>query len=80
MGEGRPQVFSNKTGKLDTRGAYGLHGQEMIVRLTHLQHTRGKNIWFVGILDEKIDDFNRRFFQPQIEGGKIALELSGIVD
>ena len=42
--------------------------------------TRGKNIWFVGILDEKIDDFNRRFFQPQIEGSKTALELHGIVD
>ena len=78
--KGKPQAFSDKTGKPDTRGAYGLHGQEMIAWLTHLQHTRGKNIWFVGILDEKIDDFNRRFFQPQIEGSKTALELPGIVD
>lgn len=78
--KGQPQAFSEKTGKPDTRGAYGLHGQEMIAWLTHLQHTRGKNIWFVGILDEKIDDFNRRFFQPQIEGSKTALELPGIVD
>ena len=78
--KGRPQTFSEKTGKSDTRSAYGLHGQEMIVWLTHLQYTRGKNIWFVGILDEKIDDFNHRFFQPQIEGSKTALELLGIVD
>lgn len=78
--KGQPQAFSEKTGKPDTRGAYALHGQEMIAWLTHLQHTRGKNIWFVGILDEKIDDFNRRFFQPQIEGSKTALELPGIVD
>ena len=78
--KGQPQAFSEKTGKPDMRGAYGLHGQEMIAWLTHLQHTRGKNIWFVGILDEKIDDFNRRFFQPQIEGSKTALELPGIVD
>jgi len=78
--KGQPQAFSDKTGKPDTRGAYGLHGQEMIAWLMHLQHTRGKNIWFVGILDEKIDDFNRRFFQPQIEGSKTALELPGIVD
>ena len=49
--KGQPQAFSDKTGKPDTRGAYGLHGQEMIAWLTHLQHTRGKNIWFVGILD-----------------------------
>lgn len=78
--KGQPQAFSDKTGRPDTRGAYGLHGQEMIAWLTHLQHARGKNIWFVGILDEKLDDFNRRFFQPQIEGSKTGLELPGIVD
>jgi len=78
--KGQPQAFSDKTGKPDTRGAYGLHGQEMIAWLTHLQHTRGKNIWLVGILDEKLDDFNRRFFSPQIEGSKTGLELPGIVD
>ncbi len=78
--KGQPQAFSDKTGKPDPRGAYGLHGQEMIAWLTHLQHARGKNIWFVGILDEKLDDFNRRFFQPQIEGSKTGLELPGIVD
>ena len=78
--KGQPQAFSEKTGKPDTRGAYGLQGQEMIAWLTHLQHTRGKNIWFVGILDEKTDDFNRRYYQPQIEGSKTGLELPGIVD
>lgn len=78
--KGQPQAFSDKTGKPDTRGAYGLHGQEMIAWLTHLQHTRHKNIWFVGILDEKVDDFNRRYFQPQIDGSKTGLELPGIVD
>ena len=78
--KGQPQAFSEKSGKPDTRGAYGLHGQEMIAWLTHLQHTRNKNIWFVGILDEKVDDFNRPFYQPQIEGSKTGLELPGIVD
>jgi len=78
--KGQPQAFSEKTGKPDTRGAYGLQGQEMIGWLTHLQHTRDKNIWFVGILDEKIDDFNRKIFVPQIEGSKTGLELPGIVD
>ena len=52
----------------------------MIGWLTHLQHTRNKNIWFVGILDEKLDDFNRKIFVPQIEGSKTGLELPGIVD
>ena len=52
----------------------------MIAALTHLQHARGKNVIFVAILDEKIDDFNRKVFQPQIEGSKTGLELPGIVD
>ena len=78
--KGQPQAFSERTGKPDSRGAYGLHGQEMIGWLTHLQHTRGKNIWFVGILDERLDDFNRKVFVPQIEGSKTGLELPGIVD
>jgi hypothetical protein len=78
--KGQPEALSEKTGKPDVRGAYGLHGREMIGWLTHLQHTRAKNVWFVGILDEKLDDFNRRFFAPQIDGSKTGNELPGIVD
>ena len=78
--KGQPQAVSERTGKPDLRGAYGLHGQEMIGWLTHLQHTRGKNVWFVGILDEKTDDFGRKMFTPQIDGSKTGLELPGIVD
>ena len=78
--KGQPEAHSEKTGKPDVRGAYGLHGREMIAWLTHLQHTRAKNVWFVGILDEKLDDFNRKVFQPQIDGSKTGLELPGIVD
>lgn len=77
---GQPEAFSDKTGKPDIRGAYGSHGREMIGWLTHLQHARGKHVWFVGILDEKLDDFNRKVFQPQIDGSKTGLELPGIVD
>jgi AAA domain len=77
---GQSEAFSEKSGKPDIRGAYGLHGREMIAWLTHLQHTRGKNIIFVGILDEKFDDFNRKVYVPQIDGSKTGLELPGIVD
>jgi hypothetical protein len=77
---GQPEALSDKTGKPDVRGAYGLHGREMIAWLTHLQHTRAKNVIFVGILDEKVDDFNRKVFFPQIDGSKTGLELPGIVD
>lgn len=78
--KGQPEALSEKTGKPDVRGAYGLHGREMIGWLTHLQHTRAKSVWFVGILDEKLDDFNRRFFSAQIDGSKTGNELPGIVD
>ena len=77
---GQPEAFAERTGQPDLRGAYGLHGREMIAWLTQLQHTRGKNVIFVGILDEKVDDFNRKLFVPQIDGSKTGLELPGIVD
>lgn len=76
----QPPAFSEKTGKPDNRGAYGLLGQEMITALTHLQHVRDKHVIYVAILEEKTDDFNRRFYQLQLEGTKTALELPGVLD
>lgn len=77
---GQPEAFSEKTGKPDVRGAYGLLGREMIGWLTQLQHVKSRNIWFVGLLDAKKDDFGRLFHEPQIEGSKTGLELPGIMD
>lgn len=77
--QGQPDAF-NKDGQPDTRGAYGLHGREMLAWITQLQHTRAKNVWFLGILDEKKDEAGRISFTPQIEGSKAGLELPGIVD
>lgn len=77
---GQPEATSERTGKPDVRGAYGLHGREMLSWLTQLQHTRGKNIVFVGILDQKEDDYGRTYWQAQIEGSKVGRELPGIVD
>ena len=76
----QPQSVSERTGKPDTRGAYGLLGTEMLGALSQLQHARGKHVVFVAILDERMDDFNRKVFVPQIEGAKTAAELPGIVD
>ena len=76
----QPGTVSDRSGKPDLRAAYGLLGQEMISALTHLQHARGKNVVFVAILDERLDDYNRKVFVPQIEGSKTSLELPGIVD
>jgi hypothetical protein len=76
----QPEAYSDKTGKPDIRGAYGLHAREMIAWLTQLQHARAKNVVFVGILEFVSDDFNRGTWQPQIEGSKTGRELPGIVD
>mgnify|MGYP002628251524 CR=1 FL=1 len=50
----RPEAFSEKTGKPDPRGAYGLLAREVIGLLKHLQHAQGKTVIFVGILDQVI--------------------------
>ena len=75
----QPAAFNDK-GKADTRGAYGLHGREMISWLSQLQHARTKNVIFVSILESVTDDFNRVTWQPQIDGSKTGRELPGIVD
>ena len=77
---GQPEAFSEKTGKQDNRGAYGLVGRELVRWLTQIQHCPDKNVWVVGGLDEKIDDFGRRKWDLQIEGSKAGNELPGIFD
>jgi hypothetical protein len=71
---------TTKDGKKDPRSTYGLMGREMISWLTQLQHCRGKNVIFVGILQKQTDDFNRVTWELQIEGAKTGNELPGIVD
>lgn len=75
----QPQALSEKTGKPDTRSAYGLLGNAMVRWLTVLQHAP-KSVIVVGILDRVVDDFKRVTWEPQIEGGKTARELPGIFD
>lgn len=67
-------------GKDNLLKAYGLLGQEMISFLTQIQHARAKNVVFVGILEQVVDDYNRPIWRLQIEGGKVGRELPGIVD
>jgi hypothetical protein len=78
--EQQPEAFSERTGKKDVRGAYGLHGREMIAWLHQLQHARGKSVVFVAILEKIIDEFNKPEWQVQLEGSKTGRELPGIVD
>ncbi|KIL96866.1 hypothetical protein CCC_01359 [Paramagnetospirillum magnetotacticum MS-1] len=76
----QPEAFSDRTGKPDIRGAYGLLGREVIQALKHLQHAPGKTVIFVGVLEKVTDEFNAISWQPQMEGSKAGRELPGIVD
>lgn len=76
----QPEAVSEKTGKPDTRGAYGLLGQEVVTWLTQCQHIRDKNVIVVGVLDMVKDDTGRITYEPQIEGSKAVRELPGIFD
>jgi hypothetical protein len=66
----RPEALSERTGKPDTRGAYGLLAREVIGLLKHLQHAPGRTVIFVGILEKVTDEMNRTTWQPQMDGGK----------
>jgi len=74
------EAFSERTGKPDIRGAYGLLGREVIQALKHLQHARGKTVIFVGVLEKLTDEFGVSTWVPQMEGSKAGRELPGIVD
>ena len=78
--EQQPEAFSERTGKRDVRGAYGLHAREMIAWLNRLQHARAFNVIFVAVLEKVIDDFNVATWQLQMEGTKTGRELPAIVD
>jgi hypothetical protein len=78
--EQQPEAFSERTGRKDTRGVYGLHGREMILWLNQLQHARAKNVIFVGILERIVDDLKVATWQLQCEGSKTSREIPGIID
>jgi hypothetical protein len=76
----QPEAYSERTGKPDVRGAYGLLGREVIQALKHLQHAPAKTVIFVGVLERVTDEFHVTTWQPQMEGSKAGRELPGIVD
>ena len=78
--EQQPEAYSERTGKKDIRGAYGLHARQMILWLNHLQHAREKNIIFVGILERAVDELRVATWQLQAEGSKTSREIPAIVD
>ncbi len=76
----QPEAFSEKTGKPDTRGAYGLHGREVVRWLTTIQHIQDKSTIVLCILNSETDDLRRVSYSLQLDGGKAKAELPGIFD
>lgn len=76
----QPEAFSERSGKRDLRGAYGLHAREMCAWLLHLQQARALNIVLIGILETITDDFNRTEHRLQMEGARVSRELPAIID
>jgi hypothetical protein len=74
------EAISERSGKRDLRGAYGLHAREMCAWLLHLQHARAVNIALLGILETVTDEFNRTEHRLQMEGSRTSRELPAIVD
>ena len=78
--EQQPEALSERTGRKDTRAAYGLHARQMLGLLYQMQHTRGKNIIFVGVMEKTTDDFGVASWTLQMEGQRVPRELPAIVD
>lgn len=78
--KGQPAAFSERSGKPDARGAYGLLGQEIVAWAEQLQHLQDKNVILVGGLEDKTDDFNRITPTPLMEGTKGASTIPYIFD
>lgn len=77
------QPECNKSGRIDTRAAYGLLGREMIAWITQIQYIKNRDIIMVGILEEKViedEDVTRTKWGLQCEGKKTSEELPGILD
>ena len=75
----QPDAFSEKTGKPDTRGAYGLLGREMVSWVQGWRYLDSVSVWLVGGLEKKeIDGIQE--WRPLVEGAKLASELPYIFD
>jgi hypothetical protein len=76
----QPEAFSERSGKKDLRGAYGLHAREMCAWLLHLQQARAVNIVCLGLLETVTDELNRTEHRLQMEGSRTSRELPAVVD
>jgi len=76
----QPRAFSEKTGKPDTRGMYGLLGDEVVAWANHWKHVPDKHLFLTCLMNQVTDDVGRTSWAFQLNGGRTIRELPGIVD
>jgi hypothetical protein len=76
----QPEAFSERSGKKDLRGAYGLHAREALAWLMHVQQVRDVSVVFLGVLETVVDDFNHTEHRLQFEGTRTGRELPAVID
>ena len=76
----QPEAFSERTGKPNSRGAYGLLAREFLLALHHLQSARKVNIILIGTLRSAANDYGQLEHRLQAEGQRVPREIAGIVD
>lgn len=75
----QPDAFSDKTGKPDIRGAYGLLGRTMPMWAWRWKNTPGVNVYLVGGLEQK-EVLGVPKWLPLLEGASTASQLPYIMD
>jgi hypothetical protein len=76
----QPEAFSERSGKRDLRGAYGLHAREALAWLMHIQQARDVSVVLLGVLETVVDDFNHTEHRLQFEGTRTGRELPAVID
>jgi hypothetical protein len=80
MASQQPEAFSERSGKRDLRGAFGLHAREALAWLLHIQQARDVSVVFLGVLETVVDDFNHTEHRLQFEGTRTGRELPAVID
>lgn len=78
--QGQPEAFSERSGKPDLRGAYGALGRELVAWAWQLHHAPIRNVFLIGGLEERKDDFGRSQWLPLIDGSRATNALPYVFD
>lgn len=76
----QPEAFSEKTGKPNLLGAYGLLGRTMEEWAWRWKNTPGINVYLVGGLERKENDVGMKDWLPLLAGAKLQSAMPYVMD